>query len=286
MKTGVIPLMQVFVSISDPRSPRHTQHDLAGAVGRILDALTENRRHQGLLDEGIRKLAAWLDEPGVQAAFAGMIVDVASKEYPKVVAMLGLVGMNPAELGDKVSVGIVHGVNGLLDEIAADPRHPRRQAFDELVEGYIERLKSDAALRDKIEEMKRGFLAHPGIAKYVDGLWDDLRGWLASDMAGPDSRVRAKLASAASAIGASLAANPALRDSVNEHIERTVEGLAPQLRDGLSEHIAGTVRAWRDEDLVREIEHSVGRDLQFIRLNGTLVGGLIGLALYALTHLL
>jgi hypothetical protein len=86
--------------------------DLAGAVGRILDALTENRRHQGLLDEGIRKLAAWLDEPGVQAAFAGMIVDVASKEYPKVVAMLGLVGMNPAELGDKVSVGIVHGVNG------------------------------------------------------------------------------------------------------------------------------------------------------------------------------
>ena len=139
---------------------------------------------------------------------------------------------------------------------------------------------------DKIDAMKRDFLAHPGIAKYVDGLWDDLRGWLASDMARPDSRIRARLASAATAIGASLAANPALRDSLNEHIERTVEGLAPQLRDGLSEHIAGTVRAWRDEDLVREIEHSVGRDLQFIRLNGTLVGGLIGLALYALTHIL
>ena len=134
--------------------------------------------------------------------------------------------------------------------------------------------------------MKRDFLAHPGIAKYVDGLWDDLRSWLASDMARPDSRIRAKLAFAATAIGASLAANPALRDSVNEHVERTVEGLAPQLRDGLSEHIAGTVRAWRDEDLVREIEHSVGRDLQFIRLNGTLVGGLIGLVLYAVTHLI
>ena len=100
------------------------------------------------------------------------------------------------------------------------------------------------------------------------------------------SGAKNSVASAATAIGASLAANPALRDSLNEHIERTVEGLAPQLRDGLSEHIAGTVRAWRDEDLVREIEHSVGRDLQFIRLNGTLVGGLIGLALYALTHLL
>ncbi len=293
-RLGVI-LVQSLDFMDDRRVRRLLVHalrkraaglDLAGAVGRILDALTENRRHQGLLDEGIRKLAAWLDEPGVQAAFAGMIVDVASKEYPKVVAMLGLVGMNPTELGDKVSVGIVHGVNGLLDEIAADPHHPRRQAFDELVEGYIERLKNDEALRDKIDAMKRDFLAHPGIAKYVDGLWDDLRGWLASDMARPDSRIRARLASAATAIGASLAANSALRDSLNEHIERTVEGLAPQLRDGLSEHIAGTVRAWRDEDLVREIEHSVGRDLQFIRLNGTLVGGLIGLALYALTHIL
>ena len=91
---------------------------------------------------------------------------------------------------------------------------------------------------------------------------------------------------AAGAIGASLATNPALRDSVNEHIEQSVEALAPELREGLSRHIAGTVRAWNDEDLVREIEQSVGRDLQFIRLNGTLVGGLIGLVLYAVTHLI
>jgi hypothetical protein len=116
-RLGVI-LVQSLDFMDDRRVRRLLVHalrkraaglDLAGAVGRILDALTENRRHQGLLDEGIRKLAAWLDEPGVQAAFAGMIVDVASKEYPKVVAMLGLVGMNPAELGDKVSVGIVPG---------------------------------------------------------------------------------------------------------------------------------------------------------------------------------
>jgi hypothetical protein len=93
--------------------------DLAGGVGRIMDVLTEDGRHQALLDEGLRKLAAWLDDPAVKEGFAGMIVDVASKEYPKVVSMLGLVGINPAELGEKVSVGIVAGVNGLLDEVAA-----------------------------------------------------------------------------------------------------------------------------------------------------------------------
>jgi len=260
--------------------------DLAAGVGRIMDVLTEDGRHQALLDEGLRKLAAWLDDPAVKEGFAGMIVDVASKEYPKVVSMLGLVGINPAELGEKVSVGIVAGVNGLLDEVARDPQHPRRAAFNELVAGYIERLKHDEAFRLRIEQVKRDFLAHPGVAAYLQELWDEMRGWLARDMGRPDSRVRRKIASAAAAIGASMAGNPALRDSVNEHIEHTVESLAPELRDGLSRHIASTMRAWNDEDLVREIEHSVGRDLQFIRLNGTVVGGLIGVALYAVTHLI
>lgn len=260
--------------------------DLAGTVGRVLNLLTEDRRHQGLLDDGLHKLADWLGQPGVQQGFAGMIVDVANKEYPKIVAMLGLVGINPAELGEKVANGIVTGVNGLLDEVANDPNHPRRAAFDEVIHRYIERLQHDEGFRARIEQAKRDFLAHPGVGTYLQGLWADLRGWLASDLGKPDSRVRRKIASAASAIGASLATNPALRDSVNEHIEQSVEALAPELREGLSRHIAGTVRAWNDEDLVREIEQSVGRDLQFIRLNGTLVGGLIGLVLYAVTHLI
>jgi uncharacterized membrane-anchored protein YjiN (DUF445 family) len=134
--------------------------------------------------------------------------------------------------------------------------------------------------------MKRDFLAHPGIAKYVDGLWDDLRGWLASDMARPDSRIRASWPRRPPP--SAPAWRPTRRCAIRSMSTSSAPSRAsrPQLRDGLSEHIAGTVRAWRDEDLVREIEHSVGRDLQFIRLNGTLVGGLIGLALYALTHLL
>ena len=102
----------------------------------------------------------------------------------------------------------------------------------------------------------------------------------------PTPAIRRRIASAAGALGASLAANDALRDSLNEHLERTVESLAPELRAGLARHVASTMRAWSDDDLVREIEVSVGRDLQFIRLNGTFVGGLIGLVLYAVTQLL
>ena len=83
-----------------------------------------------------------------------------------VVSMLGLVGINPAELGEKVSVGIVAGVNGLLDEVARDPQHPRRAAFNELLAGYIERLKHDEAFRLRIEQVKRDFLAKcPGVGQ-------------------------------------------------------------------------------------------------------------------------
>lgn len=265
---------------------RASDLDLAGTVGRVLNLLTENGRHQGLLDEGLHKFSDWLAQPNVQHGFAGMIVDVANKEYPKIVAMLGLVGLDPAELGDKIAHGIAGGVNGLIEEIANDPAHPRRAAFDELIRRYVERLQHDEAFRARIEQAKRDFLAHPGMGAYLQGLWDDLRAWLVADMGKPESRVRRKLAGIAAAIGATLVGNPTLRESVNEHIEHSAVALAPELREGLSRHIAGTVRAWNDDDLVREIEQSVGRDLQFIRLNGTLVGGLIGLVLYAITHLI
>lgn len=291
----VVVMAESLDFMDDPRVRRLALHalrrragslDMADSMGGILDALTQGGRHQVLLDESIHKLAQWLDEPGVRHSFASMILDVAAREYPKVVATLGFVGIDPTELGDKVATGIVAGVHGLLDDIATNPDHPRRAAFDEVVTRYIGRLKSDEAFRAQVDQMKREFLAHPAVGTYLRDLWDELRAWLGRDMARADSMIRQRIASAAGALGTSLAANEALRDSLNEHLEKTVESLAPELRTGLAGHIASTVRAWNDEDLVREIEVSVGRDLQFIRLNGTFVGGLIGLALYAVTQLL
>ena len=102
--------------MDDPRVRRLFLHavrrrasgvDIADGLGRLLDAMTEHGRHQALLDEGLRRVSQWLDEPEVRQGFAGMIVDVAGREYPKVVATLGLVGINPTELGERVSAGIL-----------------------------------------------------------------------------------------------------------------------------------------------------------------------------------
>ena len=114
----VVVMAESLDFMDDPRVRRLALHalrrkagglDLAESMGGILDALTQGGRHQALLDESIHKLAQWLDEPGVRHGFAGMILDVAAKEYPKVVATLGFVGIDPTELGDKVATGIVAG---------------------------------------------------------------------------------------------------------------------------------------------------------------------------------
>lgn len=96
---------------------------------------------------------------------------------------------------------------------------------------------------------------------------------MAADLERPDSRIHQRLVAGAGGLGAFLAEHELLRAAINEHLEQGVRRLAEPLRDGAARHIADTIHAWRDEDLVRQIEWSVGTDLQYIRINGSLVGG-------------
>lgn len=265
---------------------RAEQFDLAGAVGGLLSAMTADKRHQLILDEGLRELAKWLDREEVQGILAAKIIDVAGEEYPKLIGMLGFVGLSAEDLGNKFAGGLVRGANKWLHDIADDPEHERRQAFDRTVEGFIERLKSDPEFRQRIERHKREWLERPELQSYVNGLWDEFKGWLRRDLAQPDSTLHAKITGAATQFAQALGSDAALRESINGHMRDALKTLAPELRDGIAKHIAATVRNWDDETLVRDVELSIGRDLQFIRVNGTLVGGAVGLVIHAVTLLL
>jgi uncharacterized membrane-anchored protein YjiN (DUF445 family) len=117
----------------------------------------------------------------------------------------------------------------------------------------------------------------------VNSLWDDFTNWLRDDIAQPDSALRAKIVAAASAFARTLGDDPQLRQSINAYMHSAIRGLAPELSQSIARHISNTVRQWDDRTLVRDVELSVGRDLQFIRVNGTLVGGLVGLLIHALS---
>jgi uncharacterized membrane-anchored protein YjiN (DUF445 family) len=193
--------------------------------------------------------------------------------------------MNAEELGNKFAAGLVRGANTWLHDIISDPEHERRKAFDQAVEGFVERLKSDPAFKARIDEHKRQWLARPELRAYVNGLWDEFTAWVRADVVRPDSTLHAKVVSVAATFAQALGGDPALRDSINEHMRDALKALAPELREGIAKHIATTVRQWDDATLVRDVELNIGRDLQFIRVNGTLVGGAVGLVIHAVTVL-
>ncbi|TCK39192.1 uncharacterized membrane-anchored protein YjiN (DUF445 family) [Paraburkholderia sp. BL8N3] len=276
---------RIKTMLYDALRRRADKFDLPGAVGGLLSTLTADQRHQLLLDEGLRELAQWLDRGEVQQMLADKIVEVAGEEYPKLVGALGFIGLNAEELGNKFAAGLVRGANKWLHDISSDPEHERRKAFDRTVEGFVERLKSDPAFKARIDEHKRQWLERPELRAYVSGLWDEFTVWLRTDLMRDDSTLHAKVVSVAATFAQALGSDPALRDSINEHMRDALKALAPELREGIAKHIATTVRQWDDATLVRDVELNIGRDLQFIRVNGTLVGGAVGLLIHAVSLL-
>ena len=259
------------------------QLDIGKTAGNLLGLLTEDKRHQLLLNAALKKIAAALDNPDAQQTLADMIIEVSAREYPSLLQMLGMVA-DTKEFSLNIATSLVGSVNLWLHDIADDPTHPRRAQFDEVVEEFLVRMKSDPEFHQKLNQWKEQLLASPEAVQYIDGLWEQIKAWLRSDLSagGADSVLRQKIADGVSQLGAWLSANPVLSASINDYMAAAARNLAGDLRDTIALHIANTVKRWEDSELVRELELSVGSDLQFIRINGTVVGGIIGLILHAL----
>lgn len=254
--------------------------DLSKSAGTILESLTKGGRHQELLNEGIHQLAQLLDNGDTQAFIAQGIVDWLRDEYAFVERML------PSELiGRKGADIAVRLASGILSKVADDPDHPLRARFDTFTREFIERLKSDPAFSSKSEEIKHYLLNDDTLNNYLKSLWGDLKGWLKRDLDSPDSTLRARMQATGTWLGKTLAEDPQLRRSLNDNLELAARAAAPEFAVYLTRHIADTVKNWDSAEMSEQIELNIGKDLQFIRINGTIVGGLIGVTLYLLSSL-
>ena len=258
--------------------------DAAATAAEVLTMLTRGGRHHELLDAGLEKIAGFLGEEEVKARISALMVRHARKEWPKVLGMVEIV--TPASriadgLADKLSASVL----GELREVLAQPDHPVRLRYEHWLAEFIERLRRDEPLVEAFERVKERALTDPAVLDYVSSLWGDVKRLLREDLASDRSALAGHLEQALRDVGTRLADDPNLRDSLNEHLLSAAGQLATSLRAGVTDHIAQTVKDWDDRQLVAELELSVGRDLQFIRINGTVVGGLAGLALYALRQL-
>ncbi|MFL6675599.1 MAG: DUF445 domain-containing protein [Massilia sp.] len=253
--------------------------DLSKSAGTILESLTRGGRHQELLNEGIDQLAKLLANDETQDFIAQGIVDWLREEYAFIERMLPseLIGRKGADVAVKLAAGI-------LDKVSEDPQHPLRQRFDAFAADFIERLKQDPAFAEKGEEIKRYLLGDDTLNGYLKSLWDDLKAWLKADLGREDSELRRRIVATGAWIGRTLAEDPQLRQSLNENLELAARSAAPEFAGFLTRHIADTVRNWDSREMSEQIELNIGKDLQFIRINGTVVGGLIGVLLFLLSR--
>lgn len=254
--------------------------DLTGTSALMLESMTKNNRHQKLLDALIAQLIALLKRESSREFIARQIIHWLEKEHPLKAKVL------PTEwLGEHSAEMVTEAVNTLLDDVSQDSAHQVRQAFDRAMLKLIDNLKADPEMAAKAENIKRYLKNDEAFNRYLGEMWADLRQWLKEDFSAQDSRVQKRIAEAGLWLGETLVTDEALRASLNGHLEQAARRVAPEFATFLTRHISDTVKSWDARDMSRQIELNIGKDLQFIRINGTLVGGTIGLILWLLSQL-
>lgn len=244
---------------------------VAPIIARVFELLTAGGRHQVLLDDALRLAARLLDEND------GMIRERVKAESPWWVP-----GAVESRLGDK----IVSGVEKTLVAVAADPQHPLRHRYDDAVDRFVLSLRENPDVIAKAEQIKLEMLAHPAVTEFSRTVWDDVKARLANyadrladDVESEPDQVERWL----TGLGQKVLTDPELAAKLNGWLVELVTYAVEQAREEVAKLIATTVAAWDANATSRKIELQIGRDLQFIRINGTIVGGLVGVLLYVLS---
>jgi len=255
--------------------------DMSRSLGALLSGLTKDGRHQELLDDGMVALIGVVNKPATREMIASQITAWLKREHATMELML------PTEwLSESGASMIAKALQSIMEDIAADRDHKLRRKFDDMVQGFLLRLESDPAFIAKGEDFKRYLRDGDAFNHYIKDLWGSVRDWIRADIARGDSRLRDGVLQASAWLSEELLRHPAMRASLNQHLAGMARTLAPAFSSFFTRHISDTVKAWDDQDLSRQIELNIGKDLQFIRVNGTLVGGMIGLLLYVCAQLM
>ncbi|QXC62323.1 DUF445 domain-containing protein [Aquihabitans sp. G128] len=243
----------------------------AALAAKVLDAAIADGQHQVLVESLIEATAKFLDRN------TDTIRARVEKESPWWV---------PDAVDERIVARLTGGGRKFLDEVAADPDHDVRHQIDDRIRELAVKLRTSPEMEARGEELKAQLLAHPALRAWTSTLWTDLKATLITASADPDSELRAKLEAGIVRLGQSLETDAELRAKIDGWVERTVLYVLDQYRDEVADLISGTVARWDADDASRRIELQVGRDLQFIRINGTVVGGLVGLLIHLATQLL
>ena len=245
--------------------------EVAPLLGASLATSINQDRHVPMLEAAIRWTARALD------ANESLIREMVHKRASWILRLAGL----DAKLAD----AIVDGLRKLTVEMATDPAHPVRVKIEEQLAKLANDLQTDARTRERVEAIKDELLANPAVGQWLDGLWEKGREAIIRAARNPEAALAGKLGEVVRSMGTTLESDPRIRSAINQFARRAVAGMAASYGTSIVKLVSETIRGWDARTVTARLEAAVGRDLQYIRINGTIVGGLVGVTLHALDAL-
>jgi uncharacterized membrane-anchored protein YjiN (DUF445 family) len=273
-------IADIFEGLDDERlgglvksaaAARIQKMEVAPLLGHALASAINEDRHVPMLEAAIRWMARALD------ANEGLIRQMVHKKANWALKLAGL----DAKLAD----AILDGLRKLTTEMSTDPAHPVRQKVEEALAQLANDLQTKPETRAKVEEMKEQLLANRSVALWIDTLWQKGREAIIRAARNPDAAMAGRLGEVLKSMGQSLEQDQRIRSAINQFVRRAAAGMAQSYGSSIVKLVSETIRGWDARTVTARLESAVGRDLQYIRINGTLVGGLVGLAIHALDSL-
>ncbi len=244
--------------------------DISPLAASLFESLTEKKQHQKILDNVLIALGNYLIQPNSIEALGNKI----RQELPSLLTFFKA----DAFLIRK----IIGSVIKLIEEVQGDNQHPLRKEVDILIENFITNLKTLPEYQDRLESIKTAFLNRTETAQLFQSAWDSLQSFVESDSISEDSILGRQISEFLKALASQLKQDEMLQTEMNANLVDAFESLIASQKEFIAAFISNQVKAWDAVHMTHIIENSVGRDLQYIRFNGTLIGGGIGVLLYSL----
>lgn len=245
--------------------------EVAPIMARVVDAAVAGDHHQSMLESVLTGLGTFMEEN--RETLKNRLI----RESPWWV---------PEPVDDAVFDKIYTAVRRFITDIGNDRNHEMRVDIDRRAAQLSQDLRSSPDLKARGEELKQEFLDHPDVRAWSATLWSRIKAGLLEAAESPDSELRQQLHEAIVEAGRSLDSDPELQAKIDRWIIDAVGYVAEQFRGEVADLIATTVQRWDTDETAERLELQVGRDLQFIRINGTLVGGAAGLLIYTISEML
>jgi len=243
--------------------------EVAPLLGGMLEAMIADGRHRPLIDKIIRWAGLVLEDNET------LVRDMVHKRANAVLRFTGL--------DERLANSVLDGLYKLLAEVLVDPDHPLRSKIEEGLQDLAHGLREDPEMRERIERMKQELLENPAIGDWWQGVWERLRANLIKSIRSSNgSTGHDYIGETLGELGAALRDDERLQRQVNRFARRTAVGVATRYGDQIVRLVSETVKRWDAQTITDRVESAVGRDLQFIRINGTLVGGLVGMTIHTL----